>query len=50
MICRPRIFLSFIDAPLFPNTSPPHLNPKIEPLTQRAAHGGRYTVQRGRST
>lgn len=28
---------------------PPELNPKTEPLTQRAAHGGRYTVQRGRS-
>ena len=27
----------------------PELNSKTEPLAQRAAHGGRYTVQRGRS-
>ena len=48
MICRPRIFLPSVDAPLFPDALP-ELNPKTEPLTQRAAHGGRYTVQRGRS-
>ena len=48
MICLPRIFCP----PLARRCSlmrSPELNPKTEPLTQRAAHGGRYTVQRGRS-
>ena len=47
-LCRPRFFCS----PLTRHCSLIHsspLNPKPEPLTQRAAHGGRYTVQRGRS-
>ena len=42
----------FVCHPLYNRRSlihSPHLNPKTEPLTQRAAHGGRYTVQRGRS-
>lgn len=37
-----------LQRPIFDVLSP-ELNPKTEPLTQRAAHGGRYTVQRGRS-